>query len=290
MPRLFPPSLLENPKARSFCLQKQITDIHSLRRHLRGSVCLAIDVEGCEGIGEGITSIGLAVLPPTDFLSTSFPSAPFETRELVRRYQIESYCLYTKGRSRQKPQPPFPFGITIRTTDPGGETKVIVDGIRQRHAGKDIVLVGWHPHPRELPAIQAIIPSLFDDVIGWADVVDVARQLCVSKQEDLAKSWPPLSDVMLSVGFRENCLPQRFCHGAGSDAIHAIVVFARLLTHNSEEPTIEIRRRRPLKHWQQDHQGEANRSPHTYDRSGTSDPGPRRLPDCTVREGAGKLA
>jgi hypothetical protein len=250
MPKLFPPSLLESPEARAFCLQKQITDTDSLRYHLRESVCLGIDVEGCEGIGEGITSIGLAILPPTDFQSRVFPSLPFETQEFVERYQIESYCFYVEGRSRRKPYPPFPFGFTVKTADPGSETKAIIDSIKQRYAGKDIVLISWHPYPREFPAIQVLVPSLFQEVVGWVDVVDVTRQICVSKQEDLAKTWPPLSDVMLSVGFSENCAPQRFHHSAGSDAIHAIAVLARLLTCDPDGPPIELQRRRPLKQWQ----------------------------------------
>ena len=95
-----------------------------------------------------------------------------------------------------------------------------------------------------------LVPSLFQEVIGWVDVVDVTRQICVSEQEDLAKSWPPLSDVMLSVGFSENCAPQRFCHSAGSDAIHTIAVLARILTCDPDGPPIELRRRRLLKQWQ----------------------------------------
>lgn len=250
MPKLFTPSLLESPETRIFCLQKQITDTGSLRHHLRESVCLGIDVEGCEGIGEGVTSIGLAILPPTDFRSRAFPSPPFETQEFVERYQIESHYFYIGGRSRRKPHPPFPFGFIIKTADPGRETKAIVDGIKQRYTGKDIVLIGWHPHPREIPAIQVLIPSLFQEVVGWVDVVDVTRQICVSEQEDLAKSWPPLGDVMLSLGFSENCLPQRFRHSAGSDAINTIAVLARLLTWDPDGPPIELRRRRLLKQWQ----------------------------------------
>lgn len=117
-----------------------------------------------------------------------------------------------------------------KTTDPRRETKAIVDDIKRHFAGKAVVLIGWHPHPRELPAIQALVPSLFQEVVGWVDVVDVTRRICVSKQEDLAKSWPSLGDVMLSVGFSEICLPPRFCHCAGSDAIHTIAILVRLLT------------------------------------------------------------
>ena len=243
----FPPSLLEDPEAGPFCSRRQITDIGSLRHHLRASVCLGFDVEGCEGIGGGVTSIGLAVLPPTDFVSRAFPSLPFETQELTERYQIESYCFYIKGRSRRKSHPPFPFGLSAKTADPGGEMKAIVDSIKQRYIDKDIVLICWHPHPRELPAIQALAPSLFQEFAGWADVVDVTQQICVSKQENLVKSWPPLSDVMLCVGFSEDCIPQRFIHSAGSDAIHTIIVLARLLTYDPDELPIEIRRRRPSK-------------------------------------------
>ena len=254
MPKLFPPSLLENPETQAFCLQRQITDTGSLRHHLRESICLGIDMEGCEGIGEGITSIGLALLPPTDFLARTFPSLPFSTQELVERYRIESYCLYVEGRSRRKPHPSFPFGSSTKTSDPGGEIKAIVDGIKQRYAGKDIVLVGWHPHPLDFPAIQALVPSLFQEVVGWVDVVEVTQRICVSKQEDLVKSWPPLGDVMLCVGFSEDCLPQRFSHSAGSDAIHTVIVLARLLTFNSNELPIELRRQRLLKQWQQQQQ------------------------------------
>ena len=148
-------------------------------------MCLGIDLEGCEGIREGVTSIGLAILPPTDFLAKTFPSLPFSTQELVEQYRIDSYCFYVEGRSRRKPHPSFPFGSSKKTSDPGAEIKAIVDGIKQRYTGKDIVLIGWHPHPRDFPAIHALVPSPFRELIGWADVVDVTRQICVSKQEDL---------------------------------------------------------------------------------------------------------
>jgi len=253
MPKRFPPGILESPEARAFCLQKQITDLHSLKRHLRESVCLSIDVEGCEGIGQGITSIGLATLPPTDLLSKAFPSIPFKTQEAIQQYHIVSYCLHVEGRSRRKPHPPFPFGSSITTADPGGEINAIIDHITQHYPSKDIILIGWHPHPREFPAIQALIPGLFQKVTGWVDVVNITQQICISKQEDLTKSWPPLSDVMLCVGFSEDCLSQRFNHSAGSDAIHAVVVLVRLLTCNNhpDDLPIELQRRRPLKQWQQ---------------------------------------
>lgn len=251
MPKRFPPTLLESPEAGTLCLQKQITDLSSLRRQLQDSVFLSIDVEGCEGIGEGITSIGLAILPPASLQSTEFPSLPFETQEFVDRYKIESYCFYLEGRSRRRPFPPFPFGCTITTADVGKEIKILVDSIEQRYIGKDIILVGWHPHPRELPAIQVFSPSLFQEMVGWVDVVDITQQVCISKQEDLGKTWPPLGDVMLSIGFSKNCQPQRYCHCAGSDAIHTIAVLVRLLTHDTNGLPLEVRRRRRLKQWQQ---------------------------------------
>ena len=108
MPRLFPPSLLENPEAQAFCLQKQITDVDSLRHHLRESICLGTDTEGCEGIKEGITSVGVAILPSIDCTRT-FRHLPFETQELVDRCGIVSYCFYVEGRNRRKPHASFPF-------------------------------------------------------------------------------------------------------------------------------------------------------------------------------------
>ena len=53
--------------------------------------------------------------------------------------------------------------------------KAIVNGIKQRYFGKKIVLIGWSPRSVEFPAIQMLIPSLFQEVVGWADVVDVAQ-------------------------------------------------------------------------------------------------------------------
>ena len=252
MPRLFPPSLLENPEAQAFCLQKQITDLNSLRHHLRESICLGIDTEGCEGIKEGITSVGVAILPPMDCSARTFRHFPFETQELVDRCGIESYCCYVEGRNRRKPHPSFPFGFSSTTPRPGEEIRAIVNKVTQHYAGKDIVLVGWHPHPRDFPAIQTLIPSLFQDVVGWADVIDIVQQLCISKQEDLLKSWPSLTDVMLCVGFSRGCLPQlRFAHSAGTDAIHTVLLLARLLTCDSGDLPLELWRQRPLKQWRQ---------------------------------------
>lgn len=251
MPKLFPPSLLESQDARSFCLQKQIRNVEALKSHLRDSVLFSIDVEGSEGIGEGITSIGVASLPPTDSITRDPPLLPFDTQKFMESSQVEAHCLYLEGRTRRKPHPEFPFGVNGKTTDPGGELKAIVSSIKERYPRRDIVLVGWHPHPRELPAINILYPSLFQEVIGWVDVVDITQQLCVSKQEDLNKTWPPLSDVAFSVGLSEDSLPRRFHHSAGSDAIHTILVLTRILAHSPNEPPIELWRRRPLKHWQQ---------------------------------------
>ena len=133
---------------------------------------------------------------------------------------------YIEGRSRRKPYPSFPFGVSAKTLDPGGEIKAIVRRIKERYIGKDIVLIGWHSHARGFPAIQALVANLFQEVVGWAGVLDVMQQICFSKQENLAKSWPPLGDMMLCVGFGENCIPQRFGHSAGSDAIHTVIILA----------------------------------------------------------------
>lgn len=232
-------------------MQKQITDIDLLRHHLRESVCLCIDTGGCEGIREGITSIGLAMLPPTDFSANRFPTPPFSTEQLVEQYRIESYCLYIEERSRKKPHPPFPFGVSIHTSDPAGEITSIVQKIKQRYPGRDIVLIGWHPHARDYPAIQFLIPALFREVVGWADVLDVMQQTCFSRQEDLARTWPPLGDMMLCVGFGEECVPMRVGHSAGSDAVHTVMILARLLTFGDDELPVEVRRRRLLKQWRQ---------------------------------------
>lgn len=255
MPKLFPPSLLQDPEAQAFCLQKQLTNIDSLRHHLRESVCLGIDTEGCEGINEGITSMGVAILPPMDCTAQTFRHFPLETQELVDHCGIESYCFYVEGRNRRKPHPLFPFGFSSTTPYPGEEIKAIVDKVKKHYTGKDIVLVGWHPHPRDFPAIKTLIPSLFQEFVGWADVIDIIQQTCISKQEDLLKSWPSLSDVMLCVGFSQDCLPQqRFAHGAGTDAIHTVLVLARLLTYDSGDLPVELWRQRPLRKWRQQQQ------------------------------------
>ena len=262
MPKLFPPSLLKNPEAQAFCLQKQITDIDSLKHHLRESVCLCIDTEGCEGVREGITSIGIAILPPIDStiqIEQFWKSChlPFKTQELVNSFGIESYCFYIEGRNRRKPHPSFPFGFSSTTPrlEIGNEIKAIIDKIKQRYIKNDIILIGWHPHSRDFPAIQTLIPSLFQEVVGWTDVIDIIQQLCISKQENLLKSWPSLSDVILCVGFSQDGLSQqRFAHSAGTDAIHTLLILARLLTCNSGDLPVELWRQRPLKQWRQQQQ------------------------------------
>ena len=255
MPKSFPPSLLSNPEGQEFCSQKQITDINSLKHHLQESLYLGIDTEGCEGIRGGITSIGVAILPPMDHCTiqkTLFRHRPFETGELVESCGIESYCFYIEGRTRRKLHPSFPFGVSSTIRSPGDEIKAIVNKVKQHDSGRDIVLVGWHPHARDFPAIQTFIPSLFQEVVGWVDVIDIMQQLCISKQEDLLKTWPSLTDLMLCVGFSRDCIPQlRFAHGAGTDAIHTVLVLARLLTYDSGDLPVELWRQRPLKQWRQ---------------------------------------
>ena len=255
MPKLFPPSLLENSEAQAFCLQKQITDINSLRHHLRESVCLDIDTEDCEEIKEETTSIGVAILPPMHCTAQTFRHLPFETQEFVNHCGIESYCFYVEGRNRRKPHPLFRFDLSSTTPRSGEEIKAIVDKIKQHYTEKDIVLVDWHSHPRDFSVVQILISSLFQEVVGWIDVIDIMQQTCISKQEDLLKSWSSLTDFMLCVDFSQDCLPQqRFAHGADTDAIHTVLVLARLLTYNSGDLPIKLWRQRPLKKWRQQQQ------------------------------------
>ena len=260
MPKVFPLSLLENPLAHEFYLQKQITDVDCVRYHLRDSICLGIDTEGREGIREGITSVGIAVLPPMDCVARTFHDASFDIQKLVDHYGIESSCLYVEGRKRRKPHPSFSFGLSCTTTRPGEEIRAIVDKVKQHYPGRDIILVGWHPQTLDLSAIQALIPDLFHEVAGWVDVIDIMQQICVSKQEDLLRTWPSLTDVMLCVGFGRDCLPElRFAHCAGTDAIHTIPLLARLLTYESGDCSVGIWRQRPLKQWRHQEEKEQRR-------------------------------
>ena len=87
MPKLFPPILPS----------KANHGYRFLRHHLRESICLGIDTEGCKGIKEGMTSIGVAILPPIDCTARTFRHLPFETQELVDHCGIESYCFYVEG-------------------------------------------------------------------------------------------------------------------------------------------------------------------------------------------------
>ena len=60
---------------------------------------------------------------------------------------------------------------------------------------------------------------------------------------------------MLCVGFSQGCLPQlRFAHSAGTDAIHTVLLLARLLTCDSGDLPLELWRQRPLKQWRQQQQ------------------------------------
>ena len=253
MSKLFPPTLLAtcDEITREFYLQRQISDISSLKYHLQNSVCLAVDLEGCEAVGKGISSIGLAILPPNSSANQSkaFQSLPFETHEIVSDYKIEASCIYLEDRRRNRPYPTFLHGNIIKTTREGAgqEIQAIIE--RTKQLKKDIILVGWHPHPSDLPGLQALLPEIFHEMTGWVDVLDVTRQMCVSKQEDLTKTWPPLGDVLLSAGLSATCLPQRYHHSAGNDAIHTMALLLRLLTHSDPSSPLEVKRRRQLKQW-----------------------------------------
>ena len=57
---------------------------------------------------------------------------------------------------------------------------------------------------------------------------------------------------MLCVGFGEECVPLRgLGHSAGSDAVHTVIVLARLLACGEDELPLEVRRQRWLKQWKQ---------------------------------------
>lgn len=126
-----------------------------------------------------------------DCTARTFRHLPFEIQELVDHCRIESYCFYVEGRNRREPHPSFPFGFSSTTLRPGEKIKAIVDKVKQHYPGKDIVLVGWHSHSRDFPAIQTLIPSLFQEVVGWADAIDIMQQICIHKQEDLLRHGHP---------------------------------------------------------------------------------------------------
>ena len=50
-----------DPSVRDLFRDGRITDLHTLRSRCQDSVCLALDVEGSDGQGNGITSVGLAL-------------------------------------------------------------------------------------------------------------------------------------------------------------------------------------------------------------------------------------
>ena len=76
-----------------------------------------------------------------------------------------------------RPHPVFPYGLTSRTSRPDESIRAIVDDLKRVHSGSEIVLIAWHSLARDFAAIQAIVPSIFQEFVGWIDVLNIVQQL-----------------------------------------------------------------------------------------------------------------
>lgn len=226
-------------EAAGFWQHEGIKDIDALRAHSTQHTYVAIDCEGQEGHGDGVTSIGLAFLPSARPPQTSdlsaWPWTNIDLDDVVASYTIESLSLRIMGRHRGRVAEPYRYGRVEAISS--AELKEYVYQrceAAQQQSGKKLVLVAWSIE-NEMRAITRLCPSLLLLFHGWVDLADIVSHMSGIR----TKRKRSLRDTLLSLGFRNDYSVQTFRpHDPGMDAVRTAAALAGLVACPSRELVI----------------------------------------------------
>lgn len=216
--------ILDTPAHRSMWYDSALQDLKRLRELMHASYCVSIDVEGQEDSSSGITSVGIAILPPTSVTgSDSFcrrQDGDINLDDLVLQHRIGSHCFAIQGRSRSVGYEKFHYGpvTTVDDSETEGKITAILDAVNCPRTPASIILVGFDMSA-DMRAISSKFLAVLEYATQWVDIGVLARRL--STRPHLR---PSLRDIMLSLGFRRNHSVQtRYSnHSAGMDAVRTL--------------------------------------------------------------------
>ncbi|KAK3402408.1 hypothetical protein B0T20DRAFT_404264 [Sordaria brevicollis] len=284
-PHRAPPTSFDSPKESPRLLSPQpqaseglssttekITTLHHLRSLVPHSYCIGIDVEGIEGIAQGITSVGISVLPP--FIPPSHSSLdnkswpwPFpdlhdghlDLDTLSSHFHFSSHCFAILGRERARSYEHFHYG-TVTHIPIHQVQDAVISAISQSiphlhdhsHSSPNpkaeaptapIILTGFDMS-LELRALSSLLPSLSNYITHTVDI----SSLCLAnarfdhqRQSQSRKTHLKVSlrDTMLSLSFLRNhsIQPRARHHSAGMDAVRTLGVMLALLARDSPGPS-----------------------------------------------------
>lgn len=208
----------------------EIQDISSSQSiHLVG-----LDVEGQEGVSNGLNSIGVAACaaPDTKLLSDgpSHAEEPVDLSDIMKRHRVEAHVLACATRRPKAEFDEFPFGEVCHVEKDDVEVhlekKLNAMLCRNQTAGQtaEMVLVTWG-WQIEFYAMASSFPGLARYFSRWIDVSDIvlANMAAGSKR-------PSLRDTMLSMGFVRRYVqsPWKQNHSPGMDAARVLGTLIRL--------------------------------------------------------------
>lgn len=208
----------------------ELQEMASSRRiHLVG-----LDVEGQEGVSNGVNSIGVAACaaPDTKLLSDG-PSHAEETvglSDIMKRHRVDAHVIVCATRRPNAHFEKFPFGEVHHVEKDNVEvhlaSRLNAMLCRNKTAGQaaEMVLVTWG-WQSEFHAMATSFPGLARCFSRWIDVSDVvlATMAAGSKR-------PSLRDTMLSMGFVRRYVQsrRRQNHSPGMDAARVLGTLIRL--------------------------------------------------------------
>ncbi|KAK7709777.1 hypothetical protein SLS64_006018 [Diaporthe eres] len=208
----------------------ELQDMSSSRNiHLVG-----LDVEGQEGVSNGVNSIGVAACaaPDTKPLSDgpSHAEEPVDLSDIMKRHRVEAQVLVCATRRPKAEFEEFPFGEVCHVGKDNVEVHLVnrLNAMLHRNqtAGQaaEMVLVTWG-WQIEFRAMATSFPGLARCFSRWIDVSDVVLATMA------AGSKPPsLRDTTLSMGFVRRYVQSRWQqnHSPGMDAARVLGTLIRL--------------------------------------------------------------
>lgn len=176
---------------------------------------VGLDVEGQEGVSNGVNSIGVAACaaPDTRLLSdgrASHAGELVDLSDIMKRHEVDAHVLVCARRPPKGECEEFPFG-EVRQVEKDSVEVHLVDRVsamlcRNQTAGQaaEAVLVTWGCQS-EFHAMATSFPGLARCFSRWIDVSDIVLASMA------AGSKPPsLRDTMLSMGFVRRYVQSRW--------------------------------------------------------------------------------
>ncbi|ESA42088.1 hypothetical protein NCU17057 [Neurospora crassa OR74A] len=252
---------LDNPTEPSdLSSTTKITTLNHLRSLVPHSYCIGIDVEGIEGIAQGITSVGISILPPVFSLSPAsadgswpwpFPDhhqGQIDLDTIASHYRLQSYCFAVLGRERARSYEHFHYGEVVHHPITHLQSTIVsvLQSIRLQDPTAHTILVGFDME-LEHRAVKSVFPLLDDHVTHWCDVSHTGladarwegRRVAHKTHRKIS-----LRDAMLALNFRRNhgIQPRARHHSAGMDAVRTLGTMLALLARAPEAGGLVVKR------------------------------------------------